>query len=270
MSALAPRLAERRAADWFLRPARPKPSRSPLWPERSVHGFTVHSWPYRLAAWDWGDGPTVMLVHGWGGNAAQLARFVEPLRAAGFYVIAFDQPAHGSSTGDRASVIDLAEAVAAVGRKVGPVHGVIAHSLGASATAIAMSRGLEVDRAVFIAPPVEGARYAQRFARSLGLSDERARGTVEQVRRRVGSDFAALDLRRLAPRMNAPLLILHDPGDVEVPFEDAEAIAAAWPGARLRSLDGMGHRGPLRSNPVVAEAVQWLRGPRLEVVKKTA
>src|SRR4051812_27348861 len=45
----------------------------------------------------WGTGPTVYLVHGWGGNADQMRHFVGPLVAAGFRVVAHDAPSHGRS-----------------------------------------------------------------------------------------------------------------------------------------------------------------------------
>src|SRR3712207_6641379 len=53
----------------------------------------------RVAVWEWGNGPTVALVHGWGSRAARLAVHVEPLLGAGFSVVAFDAPAHGESEG---------------------------------------------------------------------------------------------------------------------------------------------------------------------------
>nr|MBA3542137.1 hypothetical protein [Deltaproteobacteria bacterium] len=54
-----------------------------------------------VAAWRWGHGPTVLLVHGWEGRGSQLGSFVEPLVAAGLSVVAFDAPAHGDSAGNR-------------------------------------------------------------------------------------------------------------------------------------------------------------------------
>src|SRR3954471_12912224 len=50
-----------------------------------------------VAAWKWGQGPTVLLVHGWEGRGSQLGSFVEPLVAAGLSVVAFDAPGHGDS-----------------------------------------------------------------------------------------------------------------------------------------------------------------------------
>jgi alpha-beta hydrolase superfamily lysophospholipase len=55
----------------------------------------------RLATWSYGKGPTILLVHGWNGHAAQLRAFVSPLVDAGYRVVAFDQPAHGQSSGAR-------------------------------------------------------------------------------------------------------------------------------------------------------------------------
>jgi len=51
----------------------------------------------RVAGWRWGNGPTVILLHGWGGYAGQLSAFVEPLVRSGYQVIAFDAPSHGES-----------------------------------------------------------------------------------------------------------------------------------------------------------------------------
>ena len=52
-----------------------------------------------LAVTTWGDGPAVLLMHGWGGARAQMTGFVDPLLAAGYRVVAYDQPAHGESNG---------------------------------------------------------------------------------------------------------------------------------------------------------------------------
>src|SRR5207253_222788 len=65
-------------------------------------------------------------------------------------------------------------------RRVGPVHAVIAHSLGAAASVIALAEGLGADRAVLIAPPADLPRYAREYARAVGLS---ARSTFDLLAR---------------------------------------------------------------------------------------
>ena len=103
----------------------------------------------------------------------------------------------------------MADAVAAVGRRVGPVAGVVAHSLGASAVALAMGAGLEVGRAVLIAPPLEPLRYFRRFTRVVGLPESLFVRAAEQLAAKLNAGFDRLDLRRIAPRMHAPLLVMH-------------------------------------------------------------
>ncbi len=62
----------------------------------------------------------------------------------------------------------------------------------------------------------------------------------------------------LAPRMTVPLLVLHDPEDREVPFEEGAELARSWPGAELRRMSGLGHLRILRDERCVAEAVSFL------------
>jgi AcrR family transcriptional regulator len=127
----------------------------------------------RLRAWRWGEGPTVLLVHGWGGRGGQLTPFVAPLRAAGFSVVAFDGPAHGASHGRIASVPLFAKAVHALSAHVGTVRGIVAHSMGAAGSAVALVEGLRVEASVFVGPPRNPAHFFQEFAEP-GLSADGA------------------------------------------------------------------------------------------------
>lgn len=242
---VAPRAASRLAANLFCFPRRAKAA--------AMGGHRFEIFP-GIAAWDWGEGPTVLLAHGWNGSAAQMTPFVEPLVRAGFYVVAFDQPAHGSSRGKRATVIDFAEAILAVARRVRPIHAVIGHSLGATAAAVALSRGLQAEHAVLLAPAAEAAYFARAFARALGL--RRTEGVLDELRRMVGGDL--LDVRLVAPALRARALLLADPADREVPYAHAAEIAEAWPGSRLEALPGAGHTRILRNSDAIRRSVAFI------------
>src|SRR5262245_10129632 len=73
--------------------------------------FEVDSAAGKVAAWTWGEGPAIVLVHGWNGRGAQLGAFVDPLVAAGFQVVSFDAPGHGKSPGSTSSIIAFADAL---------------------------------------------------------------------------------------------------------------------------------------------------------------
>jgi pimeloyl-ACP methyl ester carboxylesterase len=184
--------------------------------------------------------------------------FVAPLVARGMRVVAFDQPAHGVSSGRRATIDDMANATVGVARIIGPLHGVIGHSLGATATAIALARGMKAERAALFAPAAEVQHFVRRFASAVGLSDDVTAEMLAILRRELGGDFDAVDVRLLAHRLHAKALVLHDPKDAEVPFDHGRAIADAWPGAELRRLDGLGHNRPIRHRETIEEAVRFV------------
>ena len=126
-----------------------------------------------LAVYEWGRGPAVMLVHGWGSNATHLARLVQPLRSAGFRVIAFDAPAHGRSTGRSTDMVAYAQAVALVAREAGPLHAVIGHSFGAAmAMYAARDWGLSASRLVLVSSFNDCNWFLEMFAQHVGLTPE--------------------------------------------------------------------------------------------------
>ena len=67
-----------------------------------------------------------------------------------------------------------------------------------------------------------------------------------------------------APAMTVPLLAFHDREDPEVPWSESEEIVAAWPGARLVTTVGLGHREILRDRDVIRQAVGFLSGDAAE------
>src|SRR3954470_9094443 len=255
LDAVAPAAAQRLAFNWFGTPQRRVEK-----PFIVGHRFTLAGAGADLAVWDWGQGRTVLLVHGWNGNAAQLSGFVPPLVRAGYYVAAPDLPAHGSSSGSRSNVRAMADALLRLGRRVGPVHAVIAHSLGAAASVIAQAEGLGSERMVLIAPPADLPRYAGLFGYTLGLSRRSTEYFLARMDDALGGR-AAFDLISLARRQTAPMLLLHDPEDREVPFADGLALADAWPGARLDPLAGAGHTRALRHPEAISRAVGFVVDP---------
>jgi len=259
VGALRPDLADELAADLFCRPARGPLPREPRPRDVATRRFSMAVGGRQLAVWDWGEGETVLLAHGWNGHAGNMEAFVAPLVESGHYVAALDLPAHGRSEGRLTAIPEMAAAIEAVARRVGPVKAVVGHSLGATAAALALYRGLRAERAVLIAPAGEPRTFLARFSTALGLGAERTRGLAAAMERRVGP-MTDLDVARFAPSQRAPLLVVHDPADREVPFAHGKAIADAWPGSRLMTAATLGHRRLLADREVVREVVRFVRG----------
>ena len=256
LSALAPPLADRVALDLFFRPHRRH--EAPDFPAVACHRWQVRTRAGWLTAWDYGAGPTVLMIHGWSGVAAQWSRFIGPLVQAGYNAVAIDLPAHGASEGTRTNLRQYVEAIVDTADRIKPIHGVLGHSLGATAVTLALARGLRAERAVLIAPASRDVpAYVHAFAQRLGLPERRERHLVAAMQRRFG-DLALFDARRAATGLRTPVMMFHDIGDREVPFAEGELLSRLWPGARLRTLEGLGHNRPLTDAKVVRETLAFL------------
>jgi pimeloyl-ACP methyl ester carboxylesterase len=211
-----------------------------------------------LAAWRWGRGPAVLLVHGWGSRGSRLASFIAPLTEAGYSVVAFDAPGHGASAGRLSSLPQFISAIDRLGRELGSLEAIVAHPMGGAATTLAMARGLPVRRVVFLAPAADPAGYSERFAEALGLTPDVLRRMKQSIERRFGQPWDDFDVLRAARKMTAPLLVFHDRDDRDVAWTDGEAIAAAWPGAELVTTEGLGHRRIVHDSGVVSRTIAFL------------
>jgi pimeloyl-ACP methyl ester carboxylesterase len=217
----------------------------------------------QIAAWRWGerDAPAVILAHGWGGYAAQMRAFVFPLLSAGYRVIAYDQPAHGVSEGRLTGLPDFADALGHIAGYYGGVVGFVGHSLGAAAGALAAAEGkARFERAVLVSPPADLVGYSRRFARWYWMPEAVRRAMQAAIEERYGVLWDDLEMSRLAHRLTAPALVIHDRDDRHVPWTQGARVAQLWPGARLMSTDGLGHNRILANEAVAHAAADFIAG----------
>jgi len=258
LQAVSPPLAARLAERWFFTPPRsalPSEVKAFL---RSGRRFALRLDGRAVVGWTWGSGPAVYLVHGWGGRGGRLSALAQPLIDAGHRVVIFDAPGHGESGRGLSSMPEFARTLHAVVELHGPARAVIAHSFGGAATALAARWGLAAERFVLLAPAADPVAFVDAFAIALGARPDVMARTRTRSERRLRFSWADLDVREAAVRMTAPVLVVHDQRDDVVPFTDGAAIAAAWPGARLLTTTGLGHRGVLRDPGVIQEVVQFV------------
>ncbi|MDH5833641.1 alpha/beta fold hydrolase [Luteimonas kalidii] len=249
---------------WFTAPRTRPRAEAAAWLARGeaveypVHGRTVR-------AWAWGRGPTVVLLHGWGGHAGQMHALLEPLLARGLRVVALDAPAHGASApsrlgGQRVSMLEIADALRVVAAAQGPLAGLVAHSGGCTATALALRDGWPgPDRIAFIAPFALPSRAIAPFGRAIGASAQVIERFRDAVARRFARPWTDFDIPGLARRRALPpLLVVHDRDDRDVPWQHGAAVAAAWPGTARIDTRGLGHRRVLRDPGVIAQVAEFL------------
>jgi len=236
-----------------------RPAREDEWAWSAAHHL-VPSPAGSLATWTWGTGPeTVLLVHGWSGRGLQLGTFAEPLVDRGCRVVAFDAPGHGSSPGGTSSILHFVEAMAAMADSFGPFAAIVAHSLGATATVLALGWGrLEAGRVAAIAPPSSMAAIIERFGAMTGFTPAVLDRMQRRFAHRLRFSWDDIEPLPMAATLSSPAMIVHDRGDRDVPFADGAALAETWPGAVLVATEGLGHRRPLRDTAVVARVTDFV------------
>jgi pimeloyl-ACP methyl ester carboxylesterase len=215
-----------------------------------------------LAVTTWGEGPAVLLMHGWGGARAQMTGFVNPLLSAGYRVVAFDQPAHGESDGRMTNILEIAPAMDLIAEKEGPFEAVVAHSFGTLVASYAL-----VNRNF---PPPSRLIYLGSFNRLLdslprfqvlaNLPDPIVDGLRDMIYANFGKEVLdGIWNEKMTLKIDIPALMFHDIADNVTPIEDSRAIAHVWRSARLVETDGLGHRGALQSPEVHKQVVEFIK-----------
>jgi len=269
---LFPARAERRLRAAMLTPRRPaEPAGTDL--VRADNAARVPYGSRWLRVWSFGEGPAILLAHGWSGHAAQFDAWIEPLVSAGHRVVLFDAPAHGRSGGTETNIMDMAGAVQHVAGLYGPVHAIVAHSFGAPAALFALQHGLAAERLVLIAAPLSLTKHSVFVAQALGFTMA-VRGRMQRKMERAlefrwdetQSDKA---LAELVAERKLDVLLIHDKRDREVPFASSERLVAVAPAARLFATEGSGHNRILRNAQVIGETIRFVGG-RGEAARKAA
>jgi len=187
-----------------------------------------------------------------------MAGLVRPLLDAGFSVVAYDAPAHGESPGRITAAPEMARVLRDAAFRLNGLFGVVAHSVGCAATLLAVRSGLELQRAVLLAPPSELRGFVDLFGGHLGLGDELRRGMARRAASWFGIEWNAMDVEYWAGRTRPPLLVVHDRDDHVVPWSHGDRIVRVWEDATLHSTSGLGHSGVRRDPAVIEKTVGFL------------
>jgi pimeloyl-ACP methyl ester carboxylesterase len=246
-----------------------------------------------LAYVDEGSGDPVVLLHGWGGQAASMTPLIVGLRDR-YRVLAFDLPGFGGSssppvpwgTPEYAAFVE--EAVASLGI---PRATYIGHSFGAriaiwlAAHAPETVQALVLVDAAGIKPPsmfrrrmrqlfykaakivlrlpilgTQGPVLRERLAMRFGSADYRA---TTGVMRASMVRIVNLDLTACLGAVSAPTLLLWGERDTETPIADGRKMERLIRGSRLIAVAGAGHFSYLDSPSFVNAVVgAFLHGTR--------
>lgn len=256
----APALAAYLAYAQLARPPRPALGKRHVALRKQAWVRSLPVGGNKLAVYEWGEGPTILMVHGWGSHATHMGRMVGPLVDAGFRVVAFDAPVHGKSSGGTTDIVQFANAVAVVAKHVGPLHCVIGHSFGAAmAMYAARDWGLATGRMVLVSSFSHCNWFLQMFAEHVGLTADVLDRMRQMLVRLYGGrlNWSRMSVVDMARQAAFPMLFIHDEDDGEIPFEHGLALAATLGDAQFMATRGLGHHRVVRHHEVIQRVVAF-------------
>ncbi|MFN2525174.1 MAG: alpha/beta fold hydrolase [Actinomycetota bacterium] len=213
-----------------------------------------------IVGFEAGEGPVVLLVHGWGERGSFLGAFIEPLVDSGFRVVGVDLPGHGDSSWRRTNIFEWVDALIDVADELGGVHAVVAHSMGGGVTTLALNRGLEVDAVALIAPPSDIENVVKTFSFMFRLPTRAIAGLRRYIDRHFGKTvWDELMIHHHVAELDVPALIVHDEDDAQVKIDESRVLADLWRGSRLLTTSGLGHDKIMRDPDIVAAVITFLK-----------
>jgi pimeloyl-ACP methyl ester carboxylesterase len=214
-----------------------------------------------------GEGPPVVVLHGWGGRLESMIPIADCLHDR-FLTVALDLPGFGESQmpPEAWGSEEYAQHVAAVLESMGIARAhFVGHSFGAKASlCLAAARPDMVDKLVVAGSPGLRAspslearikRVVSRTARSVGRLGAPGRALRDSIYRRIASrDYREAgelrpilvrvvneDLADALTKIASPTLLVWGVGDHDVPVTMARRMEKLIPDAGLVTLEGAGH-----------------------------
>ncbi len=213
-------------------------------------------------AWRAGQGPLVVLVHGYGGAAAQWYKMADRLVATGFSVVALDITAHGQSDGDSIMFRDFIDDIALLRDHLGEeVYAYVGHSAGGMCMmASRRIHDLQAEKFICIATPGYPYPPVRAVQEKLNPSADILEEYQDFIAGQFEGTWGELDRQIYDYRTGGNLLLVYGSRDRFLRSGDLETIGSYWPLARKLIIEDTGHSSVLRDEVCLEGVVEFLGG----------
>ena len=224
----------------------------------------------------WGEGPLVVMMHGWSGSGSQFRKHIPGLVKAGFQVASFDAPAHGINPGKQSHLLDFSDTLVAIEQQIGKIDTVMAHSFGAMATIVATQRGISPRQMILIGPHLDAHEMHQTYSELLNLNPKLSQRFRDMIELRMTDILKAglfkvdkdvwdlLSPACLLSKTDYKGLLIYDLDDEEIPQSQFKEVEKYWKGCQTIETKGLGHHRILKDKKVIDNVLLFMNKTALK------
>lgn len=218
-------------------------------------------WPGN-AVWSWGEGPNVVLVHGWGGRGSQMAQLAIEIAKLGYCATIFDVAGHGGSPEPIAKMEYFLRDSEAINARLGDVYAWVGHSVGGLGMMAAHRDGnLTGEKFICICSPSHPFPPVRRLKQALGVGP----GVISRYQHYLAHQFRTswdqLKSGWAFANAGANLLLCYDEKDRFVDHSEGNRIQSFCPDAKLVKTASFGHTRILASAEVAHTIGRFINQP---------
>lgn len=243
ISYISPRYASIKALNLFATPRKGRITPTQKIFLDTAETFQLNYKNLNILTYQWkGNGPTVLLAHGWESNTQRWEKLIELLIKDNYNVVALDAPAHGASSGKQFNAVLYSECINEVAKHYNPQI-IIGHSVGGMASGFYQYRfqNQDLEKLVLLGAPSEFTGVFKRYVDMMGYNDRIENGLNKLVLKRFNNKPSYFSLANFAKTIDTKTLIIHDTNDKIIPHNDAKLIVNSHKNATFVSTDGFGH-----------------------------
>lgn len=205
-----------------------------------------------------GEGPTILLMHGWESNSYRWRNLISRLQKERYTIIAFDAPAHGNSSGNILNVPLYAECAQKVIETYSPTH-IIGHSMGGMTMIYNQYKhpNTDIQKMVSLAAPSELLDFMGQYQRMLGLTKRLMKNLDNHVMKSFNFWPVDFSTPKFAKKISKKGLLIHDELDAIAPISSSERVHAQWKNSTFIKTKGLGHS--LHQDKVRNQIIEFLK-----------
>jgi len=224
----------------------------------------LHGW--FVSAGD--SAPALIVLHGWGGNAAHMLDLAPSIHEAGLHSLFLDARNHGlSEHDDHTSMLRFAEDLGTAveylwAREDVSDVAVIGHSVGAAAAIYYASYHTDVSAVVSVA---SFAHPGEMMNENLPLPGPVRWVVLKAIETMIGKGFDVIAPRSRVEYVSVPLLLVHGEQDDVVPVKDSYELADRRPNTELLIVPDGAHSDLKPFEPYFPQVMDFIESSFVSV-----